>query len=249
MPQPCEPVKGFHVGATRLKFRVMAEQVIALPEVDVMVRSSARARRLSLRVSSLDGRVTLTVPRGVRRREAEGFVRERRAWIVSALKSVPEQAKVRVGGSVPVFGEETPLVAGKARGVRRVGGALAVPEKTAGPALEGWLKQQARSALAEACDRYAAELGKRYAALSLRDTRSRWGSCTSEGRLMFSWRLVMAPLEVLDYVAGHEVAHLVHMDHSPAFWGVVDGLKPGWQAQRDWLREHGSRLHRYRFRD
>lgn len=227
----------------------MAARVIALPETNVLVRSSGRARRLSLRVSSLDGKVTLTVPRGVRAREAERFVQERRDWIASALRDIPEQASVRVGGSLPVFGEVTRLVAGASRGVRWAGEELAVPAARPGPAVEGWLKQQARAALAASCDRYAADVGKSYAALSLRDVRSRWGSCTSTGRLMFSWRLAMAPRDVLDYVAAHEVAHLVHMDHSPAFWAVVETLKPGWQAQRDWLRQRGADLHRYRFRD
>ncbi|MEY3959547.1 MAG: hypothetical protein RIR14_200, partial [Pseudomonadota bacterium] len=81
----------------------------------------------------------------------------------------------------------------------------------------------------------------------LRDTRSRWGSCTAEGALMYSWRLIMAPPPVLRYVAAHEVAHLVEMNHSPQFWAVVDRLYPGWEAQRAWLRSHGSALHGLRF--
>jgi predicted metal-dependent hydrolase len=83
--------------------------------------------------------------------------------------------------------------------------------------------------------------------ISLRDTRSRWGSCSAEGRLMYSWRLIMAPPSVLDYVAAHEVAHLVQMNHSEAFWAVVQGLYPGWQRQRDWLRHQGGALHVWDF--
>ncbi|RMD90830.1 MAG: M48 family peptidase, partial [Alphaproteobacteria bacterium] len=106
---------------------------------------------------------------------------------------------------------------------------------------------QAREALAAACDRHAARLGRRYGRLSLRDTRSRWGSCSAEGNLNFSWRLVMAPPEVLDYVAAHEVAHLAEMNHSPAFWALVERLFPAHEAPRRWLRENGASLHRYRF--
>ena len=99
----------------------------------------------------------------------------------------------------------------------------------------------------ERSDRYSAALGIPYARLTLRDTRSRWGSCTADGGLMYSWRLILTPPEVLDYVAAHEVAHLRHMDHSRAFWDTVEQLYGPWKAQRRWLRDHGSGLHRYRF--
>jgi len=90
-------------------------------------------------------------------------------------------------------------------------------------------------------------LGRSYARLSLRDTRSRWGSCTSDGGLMYSWRLIMAPPEVLDYVAAHEVAHLAQMNHSPAFWAEVTKIYGDYAAPRNWLRANGSTLHRYKF--
>ena len=88
----------------------------------------------------------------------------------------------------------------------------------------------------------------RFTALALRDTRSRWGSCTHEGRLMYSWRLAMAPPEVLDYVAAHEVAHLAHMDHSPRFWAAVATLMPGYAPRRAWLRRNGADLMAWSFR-
>ena len=99
----------------------------------------------------------------------------------------------------------------------------------------------------QASDHYAAKIGRRVTRVTLRDTRSRWGSCTAEGALMYSWRLVMAPPEVLRYVAAHEVAHLVEMNHSHRFWAVVEGLYPDWQAQRAWLHRHGGALHSLRF--
>jgi predicted metal-dependent hydrolase len=92
-------------------------------------------------------------------------------------------------------------------------------------------------------------VGRSYTSLALRDTRSRWGSCSPDGRLMYSWRLIMAPPQVLDYVAAHEVAHLVELNHSPAYWRVVTGICPDWKRHRDWLRTHGSSLHRLRFQD
>src|SRR5690606_32603283 len=113
--------------------------------------------------------------------------------------------------------------------------------------LMGWLKALARDRLAAAADRHAATLGRGYRSLVLRDTRSRWGSCAADGRLMFSWRLAMAPPEVLDYVAAHEVAHLAEMNHSPAFWAVVERLMPDHRAPRAWLRAEGAALHRWNF--
>lgn len=121
------------------------------------------------------------------------------------------------------------------------------PGRPAGPAVLAALKCLARDRLAEASDRHATAIGRKVGRITLRDTRSRWGSCTSEGNLMYSWRLILAPPEVLDYVAAHEVAHLVHMDHSRAFWAQVERLMPGHKSARDWLRREGTGLHRWRF--
>jgi predicted metal-dependent hydrolase len=118
-----------------------------------------------------------------------------------------------------------------------------------GRSIQAFLRTLARDRLAAASDRYAAALGRPYGKITLRDTRSRWGSCTSQGDLMYSWRLIMAPPAVLDYVAAHEVAHLERMDHSPAFWNIVARLCPDHARHRDWLRTEGTALHRVRFGD
>jgi len=114
---------------------------------------------------------------------------------------------------------------------------------------KAFLKLRARDELAAASDRYAAMVGRSYTRLSFRDTRSRWGSCSSEGVLMYSWRLIMAPPAVLDYAAAHEVAHLVEMNHSPAFWAVVARICPDYEDYRGWLRKNGDVLHRVNFGD
>jgi predicted metal-dependent hydrolase len=95
--------------------------------------------------------------------------------------------------------------------------------------------------------RHALRAGREAGRLSLRDTRSRWGSCSCRGDIMLSWRLVMAPPAILDYVAAHEAAHLVRMDHSRDFWRLVARLDPGHEAARGWLRREGASLHRWRF--
>lgn len=221
------------------------------PPVAITLRQSARARRISLRVSGLDGKVTLTIPRGVSVREALEFAREKESWLRAQLERQPDQVQVGIGGQLPLEGRLLRIESGAGRGVREDVDRLIVPGASdrAAARLQGWLKTRARDLLAEASDKYAARLGRGYARISLRDTRSRWGSCSARGTLMYSWRLVMAPPEVLDYVAAHEVAHLKHMDHSPAYWTQVYELLPGYEAPRRWLRDNGADLHRYRFGD
>jgi len=217
------------------------------PPVDIILRRSARARRLSLRVSQLDGRVTMTLPKGVSERDARRFAEEKAGWIAGALSRRGESIDVVPGSILPVEGQSSHVATGTGRSARLLPGTLMVPEGRPGPAAAALLKHMARDRLAGAVERFAEMVDRPYGRLTLRDTRSRWGSCSSEGNLMFSWRLILAPKDVLDYVAAHEVAHLVHMDHSPAFWGVVGDIFPGYHAQRHWLRREGHALHRFRF--
>ncbi len=220
------------------------------PPITVTLRRSTRAKRLSLRVSRLDGRVSLTLPKRTPEREALAFLADREGWLRGHLEQVQPVNVVAVGGSVLLRGEMVPIVAGSVRRAVIRAGAIVVPEQgEAGPRVRAFLKLAARDALAEASDRYAAALGRPYSRLSLRDTRSRWGSCSSKGVLMYSWRLIMAPPAVLNYVAAHEVAHLAEMNHSPSFWAVVDNLFPHHQQHRDWLRQNGDQLHRVQFGD
>ncbi|MEL6644484.1 MAG: SprT family zinc-dependent metalloprotease [Pseudomonadota bacterium] len=228
----------------------MGEQrVLSDSTTTITVRRAARARRISLRVSRLDGRVTLTMPMRTPLDEALSFAEERLDWIAEARSDVGAAVTVAHGSVVPIEGTDTQVFAGSDRRVQRDGDRLLVRGPQVGRAVQSYLKALARDRLAAASDHHAAALGQRFSKLTLRDTRSRWGSCTSQGNLMYSWRLILAPPEVLDYVAAHEVAHLVHMDHSPAFWRVVEGRCPAWQDHRDWLRRNGPRLHRYRFDD
>ena len=221
------------------------------PPVDVELRRSARARRFSLRVSRLDGRVTLSLPLAAREAEAIRFLHAQEDWLRAALARMPGMAVVGIGSALPVEGQLLTLVSGSGRSPRREDDSLILPgdPSRAGVRAAAFLKVLARDRLVAACDLHAGRLGRTFGKLSLRDTRSRWGSCTSDGGLMFSWRLIMAPPAVLDYVAAHEVAHLAQMNHSPAFWALVQGLCPGYGAHRAWLRGQGQSLHGYRFGD
>ncbi|MDH3265000.1 MAG: M48 family metallopeptidase [Paracoccaceae bacterium] len=221
------------------------------PPVEILLRRSARARRYALRVSALDGRVTLTLPARGSAAEALDFARAREGWIRRALAAQGTVTPVRIGAALPFEGRVLTVTPGRVRAPRAEGAALLVPPDPERAALRiaTFLKSAARLRLAAAAGRHAATLGREVGRLTLRDTRSRWGSCTAGGDLMFSWRLVMAPPEVLDYVAAHEVAHFDELNHSPAFWAVVARLCPDYGRHRRWLRREGAALHRYRFGD
>jgi predicted metal-dependent hydrolase len=217
------------------------------------MKRSSRARRFSLRVSRLDGKVTLSMPSRAREAEALAFLKGNEDWLRQTLSAMPGSGVQTLGpGSViPVEGRELVVTPTTGRGVRVEGNQLLVPGPLAamGPRVAAWLKVLARDRLAAASTRYAGLVGRQYATLAIRDTRSRWGSCSPDGRLMYSWRLIMAPPAVLDYVAAHEVAHLVELNHSAAYWRVVTAICPDWKLHRAWLRTHGSTLHRVRFQD
>ncbi len=223
------------------------------PPVEVHLKRSSRARRFSLRVSRLDGKVTLSMPLRAREGEALAFLRGNEDWLRQTLSAMPASAlrAVGFGAAVPVEGRDLALIPATGRGVRVEGDRLLVPgdPATVAPRVAAWLKVLARDRLAAASTRYAGLVGRRYSSLALRDTRSRWGSCSPDGRLMYSWRLILAPPPVLDYVAAHEVAHLVELNHSPAYWRVVTGICPDWKRHRDWLKANGSTLHGFRFQD
>lgn len=217
------------------------------PPVPIVLRRSGRARRISLRVSQLDGRVTLTLPPGVTDREALAFAESKTDWVRRHLAARAGDVPIQPGACLPVEGQLRRVELGTGRQVRLGSDTLTLPAREPGARAKAFLKELARDRLAAASDRYAALLGRPYARLTLRDTRSRWGSCSSQGALMYSWRLVLAPPEILDYVAAHEVAHLKEMNHSPAFWAVVEQLYGPHGAARHWLKTQGTELHRYRF--
>lgn len=219
------------------------------PEIPLKLRKSSCAKRMTLRVSRIDGAVVLTLPRGVSERTALAFAEQQRDWVLAQLSRAASPVTLGPGCRITVAGQELTLVAGSGARVRIADGVLYLPEapETARIYLQAWLKEQARAALTRASDRYCDRLGRRYSRITLRDTRSRWGSCSSTGGLMYSWRLILAPTEVLDYVAAHEVAHLQEMNHSAAFWHLVGRLYGPYQEARGWLRQYGSELHRYRF--
>ncbi|GLS88101.1 zinc metalloprotease [Cypionkella aquatica] len=219
------------------------------PPIEISLRRNARARRFSLRVSQATGAVTLSLPTRAREAEAMAFARAQEGWIRAALARMPVASRVGIGCDLPFEGKILRLQAGPGRSVRVEGDLMVVPgdPQRAAARISAFLKVQARNRLVAASDHYAGLIGRKVSQVTLRDTRSRWGSCTSDGALMYSWRLIMAPPRVLDYVAAHEVAHMLEMNHSDRFWAVVQRLFPGWQAERSWLKREGGSLQAMRF--
>ena len=222
--------------------------------IAVEARVSARARRMTLRIAPGGGGAVLTLPPGAPTRLAERFAQDRAGWLERHLDAGPARVPFADGAVLPLLGADLLLrhCPGE-RGARIAPGAAGGPPelRVGGEAahfprrVSDWLRGRARAEVVPRARAHAASLGRRPARISVRDTTSRWGSCSSRGALSFSWRLVLAPEPVLDYVCAHEAAHLAEMNHSPAFWRLVAGLVGDWETPRRWLRRHGSALHRY----
>ncbi|MCU4651216.1 M48 family metallopeptidase [Roseibacterium sp. SDUM158016] len=218
------------------------------PPVEVVLRRNRRAKRFSLRVSRTDGRVSLSLPAWAPEAEALAFLHDRADWVRHHLDRAPAPQLARIGASIPVCGVLRPVIEGAGRTARFADGTIHVPAgPREGPRLRALLTALARERLSRAVAVHAQSLGRVPGRLTLRDPRSRWGSCSARGDLMFSWRLIMAPPAVLDYVAAHEVAHLAEMNHSPAFWSLCRRLCPETDAHRRWLRAQGPALLAWNF--
>jgi predicted metal-dependent hydrolase len=208
------------------------------------VRRSSRARRVRVSVDPHRG-VEVVLPARARDREAAAAVAELRPWIERRLReaaAVRERVRERAG-TVPYLGSALRLVpeAGRTR-VHRRGDDLLVPAGDPAPALERWFRRTARAEIAPRVEEAAAAVGRPYTALTIRNQRTRWGSCSAAGALSFNWRLLLAPEEVLDYVVWHEACHLAVLDHSPRFWGLLAAHRPGYREPKRWLRAHGAML-------
>ena len=185
---------------------------------------------------------------------ALAFAERHAEWIGTRLDSLPGRVLLEPGTVLPLRGIDHLIVLDRTA-LRRVQSAasadgqpvLRVASGVADPAaaIHAYLIGQARLDLGAAVARYATAVGKPVTRITIRDTRSRWGSCSSRGVLNFSWRLILAPPLVLDYLAAHETAHLVHLDHSDSFWTVTRRLAPRTDEAEAWLRAHGPGLHRF----
>lgn len=221
--------------------------------VPVRLRRNSRARRLILRADAArhggEAGVVVTLPVGVAEREALEWAGTQSAWIARHLDKLPERVPFADGARVPVLGAEHVIrhQPTARRGVWAADGVIYVSgrEEHLPRRVADWFKAQARTRIAALVTDKAGRLGVDHGRISIRDTKSRWGSCAHGGNLNFSWRLVLAPEFVFDYVVAHEVAHLREHNHGPAFWRLVEGLTAEAERARTWLRRSGPALHRY----
>jgi predicted metal-dependent hydrolase len=224
----------------------------------IRLRRHRRARRYTLRIHPTDREAILTMPPRGTLVEAKDFAQLHGGWIAARLGRLPKAAPFQVGTVVPLRGVPHRIVhrAGERGTVWTetrdsgekilcvAGGADHMDRR-----VHDFLKREARKDLQKASLAYAADLGVRVRRVSIRDQSSRWGSCTSAGSLSYSWRLILAPPYVLDYLAAHEVAHLVEMNHSPRFWRVVGRICDHVERAKRWLDTYGNDLHRYGVED
>lgn len=222
--------------------------------MEIFLRRRPNVRRLTLRVSGARGDIVLTMPERASLSSARAFAEAHGGWIVARLGRIPERVELGPGSLVPLRGivhrivyepgpRRPPLPGVDAAGEAILvvtGDPLSVPGR-----VRRYLLAEAQRDLSVAVATHTAALGVPHRRIALRDTRSRWGSCSSSGTLSFSWRLILAPPFVLDYLAAHEVAHLKELNHSQRFWRILHDLCPATDEAERWLKRHGGELHRY----
>lgn len=218
----------------------------ALP---LRVTENPRARRLTLRIRPGAQGLTVTTPVGISMLEVERFLHRNRAWLEEKLEKTPDKPQVRPGIKIPIRGINHEIVHEPGRGVTEAvrdadgarlivrGDRLHLPRRIA-----DHLKKEAKAEIDALVGKHAATVGRPVRSIRYKDTVSRWGSCSSEGNLSFSWRIMMAPRPVIDYLVAHEVAHLVHMNHGPKFWALCEELCPDTKRCKAWLKKNGSAL-------
>jgi predicted metal-dependent hydrolase len=220
----------------------------------VVIRRSPQARRYTLRVKTATREAVLTMPQRGSMATARDFAARHGGWLAARFQKLPEMVDFTIGAMVPLRG--VPHRIAHSPGGR--GGAWTESGADGGPVIAAageasfiarrirdFLKREARKDIDEAARRHAARLGVSIRRISIKDTVSRWGSCAADGSLSFSWRMILAPPFVLDYLAAHEVAHRVEMNHSTRYWRVVASIFPDYERAEAWLKRHGADLHRW----
>jgi predicted metal-dependent hydrolase len=218
--------------------------------VDVTVRLNPRARRLIVKVDPSTGEVTVVAPSQRALERALDFARGEEAWIARRLAEVPKVVTLSPGSRVPYRGREHVIREGRDGPapvwvedgdiIRVAGRSEHMPRR-----LLDFFKREARRELEARTREFAKVVGVSPRKISVRDTASRWGSCSVTRSISFSWRLILAPSFVLDYVVAHEIAHMREMNHGPRFWKLVHEMVGDVKRPQNWLRKNGVSLHRY----
>jgi predicted metal-dependent hydrolase len=217
-------------------------------EIPLFVRRNRHARRVVLRIDVEAGGIALTLPGRTALAEGLALAHERADWVIRCLDKLPARIPFADGATLPLLGSDTTIrhAPDTRHGVVYRDGELIVSGAREHLARRtgDWLKREAKREIARRAQPMAERIERTIAGLTVRDTRSRWGSCTPDGKLSFCWRLILTPEWVLDYVVAHEVAHLAHLNHGPKFWATVKALGVNPEQARAWLDVHAERLQR-----
>lgn len=218
--------------------------------VRVLLNWNPRASRYTLRLRGSVREPVVTIPHRGTLAEASGFLQRHRGWLKARMAALPAPTPLVDGALIPLRGEGLTIAHRGGRGITRIEAGEGGPRLVVSGEAEhlarrvtDFLKREARADLQVATARHASALGVSVAAIRIGDPASRWGSCSSSGTIAYSWRIVMAPPSVLDYLAAHEVAHLREMNHSPRFWRLVAKICPEMETAKAWLGRNGASLH------
>lgn len=220
--------------------------------VPLTLRHNRRARRMIMRIVPAEGEradgLVITVPPGSSPSEALRWAQDKQHWIVERFAQLSPRIPFSDNGEIPFQGTPHIIRHRGGRGTVDLSGTeinVYGAQQHLTRRLTDWLKKQARQEIEILIREKTSRLGLQAGRLSIRDTRSRWGSCAANGNLSFCWRLILAPPAVLEYVVAHEVAHLKEHNHSPRFWAETEKLCEHTETSRNWLKRHGESLRRY----
>lgn len=215
---------------------------------DVKVKKTSVAKKLVLRIDTKDHCAILSIPKYCLRKQALKFLQENEVWIINTLANLPKLSNFAEGDEISVFGKIYKIChENKHKGTRFEGDLLKVggDKVFLHRRVKDFLKKEAVDKLAEISIKTAEKIGVKIASVTVKDTKSRWGSCSTKGNINYNWRIVLAPKEVIDYLVCHEVSHLKHPNHSTDFWSTVESLCPSYKDSRNWLKTHGKELYKY----
>ena len=218
---------------------------------DMKVVYSTRSRRLSIRIDKKDRMAVLTVPKYCSKRKAISFVEAHQEWVIENLKKIPELKKFKNNDVISLFGKEYTIVHSQIRGgtkldkknkILYVSGGIEFLHRR----VKDFIKKMALEEFTKRSREVAEKIGKTVHHVCIKDTKSRWASCSTLNNINYSWRLALAPEYVIRYIVAHEVSHLKHQDHSAYFWALVEFLEEDAHFGREWLTEKGHTLYIYK---
>ncbi len=218
----------------------------------VTVKRSKRAKRVALRLDPVERVINLVVPNKMSLKKAYYFAEQHEQWVVDTLSKLAPAIPFNHNTILPIFGDKITLDIEhdehrKRTSLKQYNNILRVNTYQSDPTnrITAYLKKTSQSGLADLASEKAEIIGKTISSVNVRDTKSRWGSCSTDGKISFSWRLIFAPYDAMDYVVAHEVAHLIHMDHSKDFWKLCRSLSSNFVEGKFWMKNHGNELMRY----